>query len=290
MTSVRICGLFVYPVKSLRGIPLTEATLTPKGLRHDRRWMVVRGNGRFVTQREMPRLALIHTSLADGAVELSAQDHGRISLPPPGAAGARLNARVWHDECEVIDAGDAVSAWLTRAAAAEEPLRVVSMAPDFRRTLQQAPRFGLETTTDFADSAPYLVANEASLESLNQALRTGGRDPVPMDRFRPNIVVRGAGAFSEHRATALEGSGWRVGLVDHCVRCLVTTVDQRSGQRDPDREPYTTLQRVNPAPGPRAAPAFGENAVLAEGADCVIAVGEAARLSGDKASLATGSA
>lgn len=280
MTEVSISALYVYPVKSLRGIALREAILTGKGLRHDRRWMVVRGNGRFVTQRDLPGLARIGTRLLAHGVELTAAQAGAFELSFDAPAGTPVRTRVWQDDCEATDVGDAAAQWLTRATGSAEPLRLVAMAPGFRRRLAAEERFGAETTTEFADSAPYLVAGEASLQALNDSLLAAGKEAVPMNRFRPNIVLSGSAAFEEHDRWRLEGEAWTMDLLDPCERCVVTTVDQRTAIRDPDREPLRTLRRINPAPGPRGAPAFGQNARLLSEPGVRIRVGETARLSG----------
>lgn len=271
--TLQITGLFVYPVKSMRGITMHEAVLTAKGLLHDRIWMVVRPDGQFVTQRVLPRLALVDTRFDDQGVVLSMADRGSIAIPFESGTGATVATRVWRDDCDAVDEGPEVAEWLTAALASPEPLRIVRMATGFRRPQSAPERFGADTTTHFADSAPFLLANEASLDELNRELAATGHEPVPMNRFRPNIVVRGLEPFAEHQVEELVGDGWRLRLADACERCLVTTIDQRTAQRDPDREPYLTLRRINPMPGPKPAPAFAQNAILLEGEGRLIAVG-----------------
>jgi hypothetical protein len=273
MQPLTLSGLFVYPVKSLKGIPLQEAELTGKGLLHDRRWMVVRPEGRFVTQREEPRLALVHTRLDEHGVTLWREGNGSVFLPFDRSGGAPVRTRVWGDDCEAEDEGEEAARWLTTAIGGETPLRLVRMAPGFQRPPNAAARFGADTRIDFADAAPLLVTSEGSLEALNRELLTGGHAAVPMNRFRPNLVVRGLAPFAEHGLSRLAGDGWEISLVDHCERCLVPTVDQQTGVRDPAREPYLTLRRINPAPGPKPAPAFGVNAKVANGAGRRLAVG-----------------
>ena len=265
MTQPKVTGLCVYPVKSMKGIALDEAVLTPKGLQHDRIWMVVRPDGRFVTQRGLPRLALVHTRLDADGVVLSMEGHGSITLPFNGSSGASVATRVWGDECRAVDEGPLVTRWLSRALDSEQKLRIVRMAPGFTRPQSQPQRFGSDTTTHFADSAPFLVANRASLDELNRELQAQGQAAVPMDRFRPNIVVDGLEPFAEHRVAGLSGAGWRLAMADACERCLVTTIDQQTAQRNPAREPFTTLRRINPMPGPKPAPAFAHHAVLDSG-------------------------
>ena len=274
-----LSGLFVYPVKSLKGIPLQEAELTGKGLLHDRRWMVVRPEGRFVTQREEPRLALVHTRLDDHGVTLWREGHGSVFLPFERRGGAPVRTRVWGDDCDAEDEGEEASRWLTDAIGSETPYRLVRMAAGFQRPPDTGARFGEGTTVDFADAAPLLVTFEASLEALNRELQAAGHAAVPMNRFRPNLVVRGPAPFAEHGLSRLAGDGWEITLVDHCERCLVPTVDQQTGVRDPAREPYMTLRRINPTPGPKPGPAFGVNAKVASGAGRRVAIGAAVTVS-----------
>lgn len=273
MNKLQVSGLYVYPVKSMQGIAVDEAVITAKGLQHDRVWMVVRPDGRFVTQRGLPRLARVHTRLDATAAVLSFEGHGSITLPFDSTGGRVVETRVWGDDCSAQDEGAAVSEWLTEALQSPEVLRIVRMADGFTRPQNQPDRYGPGTTTHFADSAPFLVANQDSLDELNRELEAGGHRRVPMDRFRPNIVVRGMEAFSEHRARELVGADWRIRLADECERCLVTTIDQATAQRDPAREPYLTLQRINPSTSPKRLPAFGQNAVLGSGEGQRIRVG-----------------
>jgi uncharacterized protein YcbX len=274
MLKPHVASLHVYPVKGMRGIPLGRAELSPEGLRHDRRWMVVRADGRFVTQREEPRLALFATRLEAAGVRLAMEGHGTVLLPFAEPGGAALPVRVWRDDCEALDEGPEVSRWLTAALVSPEPLRIVRMASGFRRPQSQPERYGAETSTHFADSAPFLVTSEASLDALNRDLRARAVPPVTMDRFRPNIVVRGLQPFAEHGLEHIDGPAWSLSLVDPCQRCLVTTIDQRTARPDPAREPFMTLRRVNPAPGTRQSPAFGQNATLRHGNGHSVNVGD----------------
>lgn len=272
--SAVVSALTVYPVKGMRGIELESARLTQAGLAHDRAFMVVRRDGRFVTQRDCPTLALIGTALDDDGVTLSRDGFGTLRVPFDREDGDRVRTRVWKDPCEAVDQGAAASRWLSAALESPDPLRLVAMAPGFRRPQGKADLLGAGTHTLFADAAPFLVANEESLEALNRELAARGFDAVPMDRFRPNIVVRGLPAFAEHRAGLWRGTGWALRLCHPCERCIVTTIDQATALRHPQREPYRTLAEINPVPGSDSAPAFGQNAVLHEGAQIEVAVGD----------------
>ncbi len=269
-----VTGLVVYPVKSMRGIELDAARLTPLGLEHDRRFMVVRENGEFVTQRNLPLLALVHAALEPGGVVLSREGCGRIFVPFDADGGATLETRVWKDACLASDQGETISQWLTEALESTDRLLLVAMQSGFERPQGKADLLGAGTRTLFADAAPYLVANEASLARLNRELVERGHQALPMNRFRPNIVIEGPDAFAEHRMGGLAGGDYALDFCHPCERCVVTTIDQSTAVRNPDWEPYRTLADINPMPGRDKKPAFGHNAILSGGRNRTIRIGD----------------
>lgn len=273
MSTIKITGLFIYPVKSMKGVELQQAQLTAKGLLYDRRWMVVRSNGRFVTQREMPQMSLVHTSLDENGLVLSRQGHGSISVPFNIIDGEKIEAKVWKDICETVDQGEDISRWLTQALSSKHRLRLVRMSPEFIRPLDKASIMGAKTTTEFADAAPYLVANEASLDRLNAVLKSNSISSVPMNRFRPNIVVQGLEPFAEHKVATLSADSYQLKFCYPCKRCIITTINQNTAEKDPNWQPFKTLATINPAPGEKKAPAFAENVILTRGYGHRIAVG-----------------
>jgi uncharacterized protein YcbX len=272
-----VTGVFIYPVKSLRGIAVNSAQLTALGCRHDRQWMLVSADGRFLTQREWPRMALIQTRLGSTGVELSLQGHGNIQVPFKQRQGRSISTSVWGDAVETTDQGDEVSAWLGQALAMPEAPRLVRMRESYQRPQRRPERYGPDTTTVFADGAPYLVANQASLEALNRELLKRGHAAVPMDRFRANIVVAGLPAFAEHQHALLEGPGYQLDLRYPCERCSVTTVDQALGIADEGQQPWRTLREINPMPNNARAAAFAQNSVLSGGAGASVRVGDKLR-------------
>jgi len=273
MSHTHITGLYIYPVKSMQGIALQQAQLTPRGLRYDRLWMVVRASGRFVTQRDIPRMALVQTGLNGDGVVLSMKGHGSITIPFDFDDAESIETRVWGDVCQTVDQGEAVSQWLSAALGSEEPLRLVRMRPGFVRPQNHPEIFGEDTSVDFADAAPFLVANEASLDHLNLVLESRSLSPVPMNRFRPNIVVRGLEPFAEHRVAEISSADLRLKFCHPCQRCVVTTIDQDTAFKHPDWQPYKTLRDINPMPGNDRAPAFAQNAILLGGENMAISVG-----------------
>ncbi len=272
--TIEIAGLTIYPVKSMKGIALERSTLTPQGLLSDRRWMVVTAGGRFITQRNLARMALVHTELTGGGVTLSLQGHGSIMIPAKGSGGEEIRTKVWGDLCETVDEGQEVSRWLTSALESNTELHLVHMAPGFVRPQGKPEHLGEETHTYFADAAPYLIANESSLNALNEELTTRGESPVPMDRFRPNIVLRGLQAFAEHLVPAVRSDIYSFKFCHPCERCVITTINQDTSEKNPDWQPFNTLKEINPVPGKKPSPAFGQNATLLSGDRATVAVGD----------------
>ena len=251
-----ITSLHVYPVKSCAGTTLARARLTPAGFEHDRQWMIVRPNGRFVTQRELPRLALIRPALGNGTLQLSAPD-SEITSIGIDHEGASTNVVVWRDECKAIDAGDVVATWLERFLG--EPLRLVRFDPTFRRLSDPTWTKGTRAFSKFADAFPWLLLSKASLDALNAKLE----QPLPMNRFRPNIVVDGLEPFEEDVLDSLGNERISLRPVKPCTRCAITTTDQARGERDGD-EPLRTLRTFRFNSELRGV-TFGQNVVLEKG-------------------------
>lgn len=283
MQEVEITRLTIYPVKSMKGIEVDRAELSPAGLAHDRRFMVVHSNGRFVTQRELPSLSLIHTELTDNGVILSRPSHGETTLPGNAVDGEPIQTMIWGISCQALDEGDEVSQWLTSALESDKELRVVRMAPGFVRPQGKPAELGPETHTFFADAAPFLVASESSLEALNRELEKRDLTRVPMNRFRPNIVVRGLEPFAEHRLDGLRHAAYALKLCHPCERCVITTINQDTAEKHPAWQPFKTLKDINPVPGKKPAPAFGQNAKLLNGSRAVMSLGDRLAVTGKAA-------
>jgi uncharacterized protein YcbX len=274
MTTGMITQLFIYPVKSLAGITCDKATVTARGLAGDREWMVVDDSGKFVTQRQLPAMATLAVELLDTGIALTSQRAGRLAVTHPALDAPIRPVRVWSDTCEAQQTAPEVSQWLSEALQSEEPLHLVKFAPTFTRP-GIPERFG-DATTQFADAAPFLIANQSSLIALNDHLKAQGMSPVDMRHFRPNIVANGLPAFAEHEAGAFRsdaGPAWE--LCDHCQRCSIITVDPDTGIRLPQAAPFKQLAAINPMPSNPKAPAFGVNARLAFGEAMSVSVGDA---------------
>jgi len=260
-----ISALHVYPVKGCRGIALEVARLTTTGLAYDRHWMVVHPDGRFATQRELPRMAVVGTALDDGCLTLAAPGLEPLSVLSD-QDGPRREVDVWGDRCVGIDEGEAAASWFSRVLG--RPLRLVRFDPSTPRPSDPQFANGLPAFSEFSDGFAILVISEASLVDLNARLEK----PLPMNRFRPNIVISGVESFDEDRMEALTADGIELRLVKACTRCQVTTTDQETGQVG--AEPLRTLAgfRMHPNLG---GVAFGQNAIVARGAGRALRVGQA---------------
>ncbi len=274
----RVAALNVYPVKGCGTIPLARAELGPLGIRHDRRWMIVEAeSGRFLSQRVLPQLATVQPGLQPATLTLRLPDGSALALPLDDRGRVRM-VEVWGDRIAAVEPDPAASAalgrWLGRAVA------LVRFPETARRPCD--PSFApAGSGTAFADGFPLLVTGTASLEALNETIRRRGGAPVPMHRFRPNLVIEGVPAGAEDRARRLEvGAGVGLDLVKRCARCAVTTIDQETGEKT-GKEPLASLavRRTDKATG---AVWFGQNAVprLEPGETAILEVGAAARLLG----------
>ncbi len=277
---VELTGLFIYPIKSLRGIAIPEALATPQGLAldigthrvFDRQWMVVKPNGSFLTQRQVPAMALIHTELGKNGVILSKARMPNCTVPyvatgEPAQAPETTQAKIWADTCAVQETPLSIGQWLTQALQYPEPLRLVKLATGTQRVQSKPDLLGNNTHTHFADAAPYLVTNTASLKKLNSELREIGENPVSMEHFRPNIVVQGLPAFAEHELETItlinQGvSAPTLRLCYPCQRCVMITIDPATAEKNSKQQPYRLLAAINPMPDSPKAPAFGINATL----------------------------
>lgn len=274
MSSVRVAALWIYPVKSLSGTYLASAQLTPAGLAGDREWMLVDHQGRFVTQRQLPQLATLDANWENGQLTLS--HRGQSVTVHTEETNTPCTATVWRHECAALMAPDRVNSWINRLLKPNAPMTLVRFDPSYRRTLDPE-RFG-EAHTHFADAAPLLISNQASLETLNGRLADRQEPQVDMRRFRPNIVLSGLPAFAEHRLGSIEGEDFRIAFIDPCQRCAVITVDQSTGQRHSHGSPLRTLAALNAMPDNPKAPAFGVNSVLQAGAGRTIKVGDLVKI------------
>ena len=271
-----IASLHVHPVKSCAGIAVGAAMLVETGLDLDRCWMVVDPQGDMLTQRELPRMALVSTALRGGDVVLRAPGMLALHLRVDTVEAA-TRVRVWDDVVKAFDMGGLAAQWFTDFLG--QPLRLVRFDPEEQRL--SSPRWtgAVQAENAFSDGYPLLVASTASLADLNSRLAARGVAPVAMQRFRPNIVLDGLQAFDEDHIDEIvidagdDGSGPVVlRLVKPCVRCSIPNVDPATGNIS--HEPGDTLAGYRADARMEGGITFGMNAVIVEGIERMLRVGQ----------------
>lgn len=244
---MHLAGLGLHPLKSARGVRIETAEAGPTGLRHDRRWMIVDADGRFVSQREDPRLGRIVPSIEDGRLRLRAPGAPELALPLEVRDGPPRAVTVWGDRVEGIGCGDEADAWV--AALLGPGHRLVAMPDDAVRPVD--PGYAEPgDRVSFADGFPYLLTTTASLDELNR--RAGTR--LAMERFRPNLVIAGAEAFEEDRWRRVRVGEVVFRVAKPCARCVITTLDPDT--QEAGVEPLRTLAHFRASDGKVL---FGEN-------------------------------
>jgi uncharacterized protein YcbX len=268
--SASIAALHVYPIKSAGGIELECAALTHAGIAHDRRWMLVRPNGAFLTQRELPRLALLRPSVSETELRLQAPGLPDISLPL-AQLGEPRRVTVWGHSCDAYDEGEGAAEWLEQFLGC--PCRLVRFDPAHRRLSDREWTGEVEAENRFSDGFPVLAISNASLLDLNARLS----QPIPMNRFRPNIVLDGLDAFDEDRLEELSTEDIRLRIVKPCTRCIITTTNQATGSREGD-EPLRTLKSYRYSSALRGV-CFGQNLIVVSGVGAQLRRGQTLHLS-----------
>ena len=239
-TPITLQSIHVYPVKGAAGIALDEADIDPTGLRHDRRWMVIDRDGRFVSQRQVARLCLVKPRFEDDALVLSAPGMPDLPVPREPEDGTRRDTRVWSDDVPAIVHGGEVRDWLTEFLAQDVggPLDLAYFPADSERQVRQD--FGRPTDrVAFADAFPFLLIGEGSLSDLNRRLVERGAEALPMNRFRPNLVLSGTSPYEEDGWSQVRIGDVSFQVVKSAGRCVVTTTDQSTAEVG--TEPLATL-------------------------------------------------
>ncbi|MEZ0226887.1 MAG: MOSC domain-containing protein [Alphaproteobacteria bacterium] len=249
---MKVESLHIYPVKGLRAIDLSQSALEPRGLTHDRRWMLVDAAGKFITQREQPKLATLGAEVTDRGLRIS-NDSGSITIARP-APSERLPVVLWKQSLEGHPATADADQWFSDFLGL--PCRLVYQGDLPRPASEQ---YAPGASVSYADGFPLLVTVTASLDDLNKRMP----QPLPMNRFRPNIVISGAPAWAEDGWKKIRIGAVTLDIVKPCTRCVVTTTDQQTGAKD-SNEPLNTLKtfRLLRQPGLTGV-VFGQNAVPA---------------------------
>jgi uncharacterized protein YcbX len=269
--------LILYPIKSCAGVSVREATLTSAGLSvdavYDREWMLVDETGLCLTQREHPRMALITPRIKSDTLELRAPGMLRLEiplgLPAPGEERTR-EVTVWDDKVMAYDCDDITAAWFSNAVGV--PCRLVRFHAGATRFASAKWTGGVAAPTLFSDGFPILLVGSASLADLNEKLSAAGRDTIPMNRFRPNMVIDGIEAFEEDYADTFVLGEAHLKPVKPCPRCPMPSVDQATGVPGPD--PLDILRTYRTKPAMDDAICFGMNSIVTQGDGQRVHVGQ----------------
>lgn len=248
---MQVSALYIYPVKGLRAVALQEAEVTPRGLRHDRRWMLVDADGKFITQREQPKLARLTANITVAGLRI-AGDGKSIDIHEPEASSPRLPVKLWKQDIEGYATSPDADSWFSDYLS-------VACRLVFQGELPRAAseKYAPGAEVSYADGFPILVTVTESLDDLNAKMPSA----LPMDRFRPNIVVTGASAWAEDSWKKIKIGDITLAIVKPCTRCVVTTTDQLSGEKA-GNEPLNTLKTFRLLRTPDlTGVVFGQNAV-----------------------------
>ena len=252
---ITVSSLIYYPIKACRGVEVESACVERMGLEYDRRMMVVTPEGEFLTQRDHPRLALVSPKLSNGALELSAPGYDSVQLGLQ-TTGTPWPVNIWKSKgVHAIDQGEEAAAWFSDWLGTS--VRLVHFADGYRRIVNEQYAVNADDHTGFADGYPILLTSEAGLQDLNARLES----PVLMNRFRPNLVVRGGEPFVEDTWNRIRIGDVLLAVVKPCARCEVTTIDKDTLERS--KEPLKTLGKYRKQ---KLGAIFGQNVIpLSEG-------------------------
>ena len=257
---MQVSEINIYPIKSLKGISLDSAMVEERGLRYDRRWMLTTPDGMFFTQREFPKMATLSVWIEeDGSgLGVAADRFGDVFVPMDADSDKRQQVTIWGSVCEGAVYGAALNEWFSDVLGTN--CQLVKMPEDTCRSIN--PRFDRGgDIVSFADGYPLMVLSEASLADLNSRLET----PLPMNRFRPNLVIAGADAFAEDDWKSVRIGDAEFRSTKLCERCVITTVDQARGEfagKDPLKTLATYRIGKNVIPDRYESLGVGANAVL----------------------------
>ena len=234
-----LASVHIYPLKGCRAVDLDQAVVEPWGLAGDRRWLLVDADGQFVTQREHPALARLVVAYGPGAdITVSSAGDRALSVAAPHGSAELLKVTVWRSTVLAAAAGPEADAWFS--AYLGEPVRLVWLDDPTRRAVN--PEYGLDgDVVSFADGYPLHLTTTGSLDQLGRWLADAGDQPVPMNRFRPNVVVSGYEPWAEDRWRRIRIGPVSFRVAKPCARCVVTTTNQATGERG--RQPLRMLAR-----------------------------------------------
>jgi uncharacterized protein YcbX len=272
--------LILYPIKSCAGMPVEEAIATVSGLCaqgvHDREWMLVTNEGQFLTQREFPRMATIVPRVAGDALAVTAPGMPPLRLPLATQESKNtLRVQIWDDLVAALDGGDQAAAWFGDVLGTR--CRLVRFKPDASRPTSEKWTGGAPSSARFADAYPLLLIGQSALDDINGHMRAAGRAALPMDRFRPNLVIEGTDPFEEDYTESLRAGEVVIKPVKPCARCPIPAIDQATGIPGPD--PLEILQSWRAKAILDGAVCVGMNCIVLEGAGAILRVGQAFEVS-----------
>jgi uncharacterized protein YcbX len=227
-----LSGITIYPIKSLGGISLHTASLCPTGLLHDRRWMLIDKNNRFISQREHHHMCLFDVAMTEEGFRIR-YNEDELQIPFSLNTGERTQVTIWDDTADALVATDRISNWFSERL--QQSVRLVYMPDDSKRHIPEKYRITSDDTVSFADGYPILVIGEASLAALQSMVEI----PVSMSRFRPNLVFTGGAPHDEDSWRSFSIKGQPFHGVKPCARCVMITIDPQTGNTGP--EPLKTL-------------------------------------------------
>ena len=251
---ITLSSLIYYPIKACRGFEVESSQVERMGLQHDRRMMLTTPEGEFLTQREYPRLALVTPTLKDDTLDLSAPEFDSLRLNIQ-TTGTSHPVNIWKSKgVAAIDQGEEAAQWFSDWLG--DNVRLVHIADGFKRVVNEKYAVHDDDHTGFADGYPILLISEESLQDLNSRLET----QLPMNRFRPNIVIRGCDPFAEDTWNRIQIGDVILAVVKPCARCEVTTIDKVTLERS--KEPLKTLGKYRKH---KLGAIFGQNVIPLNG-------------------------
>ena len=274
---IQVTDIYIYPVKSLKGIPVKEAETSLRGFKYDREWMITDSDYQFLTQRQIEKMATITVSIARDFLFLKSSKGNELKIDLSAKRVESVQVSVWDDICDAYDEGEDASYWLTDELGywQGKTLRLVRFCSDRKRPVPEKYLHGHEAESSFSDQFPYLITTWNSLKKLNKGLRENGKQEVTMARFRPNIVVSDITSIENKTSLDLSSKegNYKFGLRKPCKRCKITTINQDTGEIIDFKEPLLTLTSLN-FNSENYGAFFGQNAILLSDQECVISVGD----------------
>ncbi len=237
---MKLSEIWIYPVKSLGGIRLTTAQVEGRGLKYDRRWLIVDEDGQFLTQRVHPKMALINVALTDSGLLLTSRiDRAEIHIPFTPVSAKTITVKIWADTTSAVTVCDEADIWLSKQLS--QQVQLVFMPDSVERKVD--PRYAShDENVSFADGYPFMMISQSALDHLNEQLAM----PITMKRFRPNFVVTGTAPHAEDNWTSFKVGNIEFEIVKPCSRCIMITIDPETAAQG--QEPLKTLtgyRRIN---------------------------------------------